>query len=158
MADDDSMHECEDYSTSETQCFVTLQKELSIFRNPFINSGKQKQQSSDKTSRRKLVLLSVAMFGMSFLVYLLSVGVAPAQVLALVGDKHKGLYLGAVMASGAVFTVFLSPLVGMYSDRLESRFGKRTPVMYSPFWSGMGFTNISRQSDRPTKLLSSTYK
>eukprot|EP00118_Oscarella_pearsei_P007520 m.37240 g.37240 ORF g.37240 m.37240 type:complete len:120 (+) comp32346_c0_seq7:33-392(+) len=101
MADDDSMHECEDYSTSETQCFVTLQKELSIFRNPFINSGKQKQQSSDKTSRRKLVLLSVAMFGMSFLVYLLSVGVAPAQVLALVGDKHKGLYLGAVMASGA---------------------------------------------------------
>eukprot|EP00118_Oscarella_pearsei_P007519 m.37231 g.37231 ORF g.37231 m.37231 type:complete len:103 (+) comp32346_c0_seq4:33-341(+) len=84
MADDDSMHECEDYST-----------------NPFINSGKQKQQSSDKTSRRKLVLLSVAMFGMSFLVYLLSVGVAPAQVLALVGDKHKGLYLGAVMASGA---------------------------------------------------------
>ncbi|XP_065832684.1 uncharacterized protein [Oscarella lobularis] len=98
--------------------------------NPFIGSRKEKKaHPASETTRRKLVLLNFAMFGMSFLVYLLSVGVVPAQVLALVGDKHKGLHLALLNASGAVLTVFISPLVGMFSDRLQSTFGKRTPIM-----------------------------
>ncbi|XP_065832679.1 uncharacterized protein [Oscarella lobularis] len=84
---------------------------------------------SKATTKLRLFFLSTGIFGMSFLTYLFGVAVIPAQVRALVGDEEKSLYLGVLLASGGVLAFSMSPLVGTFSDRLQSRFGKRTPFL-----------------------------
>ncbi|XP_005108633.2 uncharacterized protein LOC101850035 [Aplysia californica] len=74
-------------------------------------------------------LLNFTQFGLNFMVLLLSVEVVPAQVDKLVGGSSKGRTLGGMVAGGAAVTFLVSPLVGMVSDRISSRMGKRRPVM-----------------------------
>ncbi|WAQ95202.1 hypothetical protein MAR_027892 [Mya arenaria] len=54
----------------------------------------------------------------------------PAQIQSLVGPAAKGRWLGGMVACGAAVTFFVSPLIGMQSDRATFTFGKRRPVMF----------------------------
>ncbi|CAH3180447.1 unnamed protein product, partial [Porites evermanni] len=80
-------------------------------------------------SKSRVFFLNISWFGMNVMYLILSVEVVPSQVYALVGSEKKGQVLGGMVAAGAVVTFFLSPLVGMKSDRLVSQFGKRRPLM-----------------------------
>ncbi|GFN87201.1 permease transporter [Plakobranchus ocellatus] len=77
----------------------------------------------------KIFLLNATQFGLNFMVLLLSVVVVPAQVEKLVGGTHKGRTMGGMVAGGAAVTFLVSPLIGMVSDRITLRLGKRRPVM-----------------------------
>jgi len=80
-------------------------------------------------SKSRVFFLNISWFGMNVMYLILSVEVVPSQVYALVGSENKGQVLGGMVAAGAVVTFFLSPLVGMKSDRLVSQYGKRRPLM-----------------------------
>lgn len=80
-------------------------------------------------SKSRVFFLNISWFGMNVMYLILSVEVVPSQVYALVGSEKKGQVLGGMVAAGAVVTFFLSPLVGMKSDRLVSQYGKRRPLM-----------------------------
>lgn len=77
----------------------------------------------------KAALMNATQFGLNFMVLLLGVIVVPAQVEKLVGGESKGRVLGGLVACGAVATFLVSPVVGMVSDRITSRLGRRRPVM-----------------------------
>lgn len=55
--------------------------------------------------------------------------VVPAQVEAMVGQSNKGSVLGGMVAGGAILTFVSGPLIGMKSDRLSTRYGRRRPIM-----------------------------
>ncbi|PVD39132.1 hypothetical protein C0Q70_01760 [Pomacea canaliculata] len=80
-------------------------------------------------SKRQTFLMNFTQFGLNFMVLLLSVVVVPAQMEALVGGSAKGSCLGGLVAGGAAVTFLVSPMIGMVSDRIKSRLGKRRPVM-----------------------------
>ncbi|XP_065067004.1 uncharacterized protein LOC135692684 [Rhopilema esculentum] len=80
-------------------------------------------------SKSRVFLLNISWFGMSVMFLVLSVEVLPSQVHALAGSQMKGQVMGAMVAGGAIVTLFCSPLVGLKSDRLASPYGKRRPLM-----------------------------
>lgn len=53
----------------------------------------------------------------------------PNQVIALVGNERKGSYMGLLMLSGGVVSLISPPFIGIWSDRLKSRFGRRRPFI-----------------------------
>jgi MFS family permease len=80
-------------------------------------------------SKPRVFLLNVSWFGLNAMYLVLSIEVFPSQVHALVGSEDKGQVLGAMIALGAVVTFFVSPLIGMKSDRLVFKYGRRRPFM-----------------------------
>ncbi|XP_048578947.1 uncharacterized protein LOC116613951 isoform X2 [Nematostella vectensis] len=80
-------------------------------------------------SKSRVFFLNISWFGLNVMYLILSVEVVPSQVHALVGSENKGQVLGGMVAAGAVVTFFISPLIGMKSDRLVSPYGKRRPLM-----------------------------
>lgn len=80
-------------------------------------------------SKPRVLLLNVSWFGLNAMYLVLSIEVFPSQVHALVGSEDKGQVLGAMIALGAVVTFIVSPLIGMKSDRLMLRYGRRRPFM-----------------------------
>lgn len=80
-------------------------------------------------SKPRVLLLNLSWFGLSLMFLLLSVEVVPAQIRSLVGEAEKGRWLGGMVAVGAALTFFTSPLIGMGSDRVTLKIGKRRPVM-----------------------------
>lgn len=80
-------------------------------------------------SKSRVFLLNVSWFGLNAMYLVLSIEVFPSQVHALVGSEDKGQVLGAMIALGAVVTFIVSPLIGMKSDRLMFRYGRRRPFM-----------------------------
>ncbi|KAK7475406.1 hypothetical protein BaRGS_00033356, partial [Batillaria attramentaria] len=80
-------------------------------------------------SKPRTFLMNCTQFGLNFMVLLLSVVVVPAQVEALVGSSAKGSCLGGLVAGGAAVTFVASPVIGMVSDRLRNRWGRRRPVI-----------------------------
>lgn len=54
---------------------------------------------------------------------------APLQVLQIVGDRTKGETLGYVVGFGAFISMIIAPLFGAWSDRIHTRFGRRTPFL-----------------------------
>lgn len=92
------------------------------------------EQSNSKPSlpslsKSRVFLLNVSWFGLNAMYLVLSIEVFPSQVHALVGSEDKGQVLGAMIALGAVVTFIVSPLIGMKSDRLMFRYGRRRPFM-----------------------------
>ncbi|XP_064598463.1 uncharacterized protein LOC135464798 [Liolophura sinensis] len=77
----------------------------------------------------RVLLLNLSWYGVSLMLLVMSVEVIPSQMRVLVGERYKGRWLGGLVAAGAVITFFLSPIIGMKSDRLQSRYGRRRPVM-----------------------------
>lgn len=54
----------------------------------------------------------------------------PAQVATLVADKAaQAQQLGFIVGAGAIFSMVVPPLVGAWSDRLKTRFGRRRPIL-----------------------------
>ncbi|CAE1278003.1 unnamed protein product [Acanthosepion pharaonis] len=91
-------------------------------------------------SKCQIILLNLTWYGLNLMFLLLSVEVIPAQIAALVSAKNKGVCLGGMIAAGAVMMFVLSPLIGMYSDRLKLKSGRRRPLMVGgdsvdQFWS-----------------------
>lgn len=80
-------------------------------------------------SKSRVFLLNVSWFGLNSMYLVLSIEVFPSQVHALVGSEDKGQVLGAMIALGAVVTFIVSPIIGMKSDRLAFRYGRRRPFM-----------------------------
>nr|XP_022316359.1 uncharacterized protein LOC111120023 [Crassostrea virginica]XP_022316360.1 uncharacterized protein LOC111120023 [Crassostrea virginica]XP_022316361.1 uncharacterized protein LOC111120023 [Crassostrea virginica] len=87
------------------------------------------REDSDLLSRPRVLLLNLSWFGLSLMFLLLSVEVVPAQIRSLVGEAEKGRWLGGMVAVGAALTFFTSPMIGMGSDRVTLKVGKRRPVM-----------------------------
>ena len=55
--------------------------------------------------------------------------ILPQLVERLVGNAHKGLALGALEGVGSLMAVVWQPLVGSFSDRTRTRFGRRHPFI-----------------------------
>ncbi|PAA57694.1 hypothetical protein BOX15_Mlig012053g2 [Macrostomum lignano] len=79
--------------------------------------------------KRLILPLNISFLGLNLMFLLLSVEVIPAQVQSMVGSGSKGSVLGGMVAGGALLTLLCGPLVGMKSDRLATRFGRRRPIM-----------------------------
>eukprot|EP00117_Sycon_ciliatum_P015960 scpid53674/ scgid15594/ len=80
-------------------------------------------------SKGRLVLLNVAWSGMMMSFLVLAVAVVPSQVQYLVGSKRKAKTLSIVAAAGSLVTLLTAPLIGYFSDRLQSKYGRRKPFM-----------------------------
>ncbi|ESO81984.1 hypothetical protein LOTGIDRAFT_237186 [Lottia gigantea] len=98
-------------------------------RPPYKELEPETKDNREVLSKFSVILLNMASFGLNFMTLLLSVEVIPAQIQALVGDASKGSCFGALVAGGSAVTFFVSPIVGMISDRLRLKMGKRRPVM-----------------------------
>lgn len=53
----------------------------------------------------------------------------PREVLARGGEAHKGATVGAIMAGGALVSLIVGPLVGAWSDRVRTGWGRRVPFI-----------------------------
>jgi MFS family permease len=53
----------------------------------------------------------------------------PFQVLHLVPRDQQGTALGLMLGFGSFFAMVIPPLVGHFSDRLQTRYGRRRPIM-----------------------------
>uniref|UniRef100_A0A1I8GEV6 PB1 domain-containing protein n=1 Tax=Macrostomum lignano TaxID=282301 RepID=A0A1I8GEV6_9PLAT len=92
-------------------------------------SGGSSGGAGPPLSKVRILLLNLSFLGLNLMFLVLSVVVVPAQVQAMVGSGNKGSVLGGMVAGGAVLTFISGPLIGMQSDRLVSKFGRRRPVM-----------------------------
>ncbi|XP_064631970.1 uncharacterized protein LOC135490624 [Lineus longissimus] len=80
-------------------------------------------------SKTGVFVLNLSWYGLNLVFLIMSVEVVPAQVQSMVGASSKGRWLGGMVAGGAVLTFLAGPLVGMKSDRLTCKYGKRRPIM-----------------------------
>jgi MFS family permease len=81
------------------------------------------------TPRRRHLALASYWFGLYVLYGPVGTSLVPAQVAGLVSREHYGLALGLVLGAGAFFAMALPPLVGAWSDRLRTRWGRRRPIL-----------------------------
>ncbi|XP_070544400.1 uncharacterized protein [Ptychodera flava] len=81
-------------------------------------------------SNGKLILLNITWYGINLMYLVLCVVVVPAQIQAMVGQAAKGRWLGGIVATGALLSLVAGPLIGMISDRMVCRYGKRRPIMF----------------------------
>ncbi|KAL4240881.1 hypothetical protein ACF0H5_001664 [Mactra antiquata] len=87
-------------------------------------------ETAEVLSKKGILCLNFAWYGLSLMFLLMSVEVVPAQIQSLVGPAAKGRWLGGMVACGAAVTFFASPIIGMQSDRSTFKFGKRRPLMF----------------------------
>lgn len=77
----------------------------------------------------RLLLVNAVWFASSFVWFLLLIVIVPSQLAALVGEERKGSAVGAVLGCSTPFALLGAPLVGVLSDRVRSRHGRRRPLM-----------------------------
>jgi MFS family permease len=80
-------------------------------------------------TRRLHLALASYWFGLYVMYGPVGTSLVPAQVSKLVPRDHYGTALGLVLGSGAFFAMALPPLVGHWSDRLRTRWGRRRPIL-----------------------------
>lgn len=73
--------------------------------------------------------LSAGWFGFNFHWLPIPLVLVPNQVLALVPHGQLGTGIALITASGAVFATAVPPLVGYWSDRLTTPWGRRRPIL-----------------------------
>ena len=73
--------------------------------------------------------LSLYWFGQFFLWQPVSTVLVQQQVSELVPRSQQGTALGAVLGVGGFMAMAVPPLVGAYSDRLTTRWGRRRPII-----------------------------
>uniref|UniRef100_A0A1I8ISD5 MFS domain-containing protein n=1 Tax=Macrostomum lignano TaxID=282301 RepID=A0A1I8ISD5_9PLAT len=123
-------HQLQDKSGPQPEKYTDDRKQSAVCettdeRQPFADSTLEAKQ----LPKYMIVLLNISFLGLNLMFLVLSVVVVPAQVQTMVGSASKGRVLGAMVGSGAFLTLLSGPLIGMISDRMTSRFGKRRPVM-----------------------------
>lgn len=73
--------------------------------------------------------LSAFWFGMNFLWIPLTTVLIQAQVDDVVPKGSRNTAIGVALGIGGVLAMAVPPLVGAWSDRLNTRFGRRRPIM-----------------------------
>ena len=73
--------------------------------------------------------LSAFWFGMNFLWIPLTTVLIQAQVDEVVTKGSQNTAIGVALGIGGVLAMAVPPLVGAWSDRLNTRFGRRRPIM-----------------------------
>jgi MFS family permease len=73
--------------------------------------------------------LSAFWFGMNFLWIPLTTVLIQAQVDEVVPKGSQNTAIGVALGLGGVLAMTVPPLVGAWSDRLNTRFGRRRPIM-----------------------------
>jgi MFS family permease len=73
--------------------------------------------------------LAAFWFGLNFHWTPITGVLIPYQVIHLLPRGQQGTGIAVVTGAGAIFAVVLPPLVGAYSDRLRTRWGRRRPLM-----------------------------
>lgn len=82
-----------------------------------------------KSSTLDLLVINAYWFGLSILWNGLHVIILPAVLLNFVPEMRKNTYLGLLTFFGLILAMFIQPLAGSLSDRWQSRWGKRRPLM-----------------------------
>src|SRR5437879_9684386 len=89
------------------------------------------RRSASRLNHLDFVLLSVYWIAIGYLWTSLGGLILPDVVVHLVGNAHKGVALGVLEGVGSLMAVFWQPLVGAYSDRTHTRFGRRRPFIFA---------------------------
>lgn len=87
------------------------------------------ESHSQQRSIRELVVLNAYWVGLSFMWNSLHVIVLPAVLLHLVPEAQKNTYLGMLTLIGLLIAMVVQPLSGALSDRWQSRWGRRRPLI-----------------------------
>ncbi len=89
------------------------------------------RRSLSRLTHLDFALLSVYWIAIGYLWTSLGGLILPDLVVHLVGNAHKGPALGALEGVGSLMAVVWQPLVGSYSDRTRTRFGRRHPFIFA---------------------------
>ena len=73
--------------------------------------------------------LSAFWFGMNFMWIPVTVNLVQAQVDQVVPKGQQNTAIGVAIGVGGILSVAVPPLVGAWSDRMNTRFGRRRPIM-----------------------------
>ena len=73
--------------------------------------------------------LSAFWFGSNFLWIPLTTVLVQNQVIEVVPDETKNTAIGVAIGIGGFLAMTVPPLVGAWSDRMQTRFGRRRPIM-----------------------------
>lgn len=82
-----------------------------------------------RASAFELISLNSYWVGLSFMWNSLHVLILPAILLGFVPDERKNTVLGLLTFTGLVVAMLIQPLSGALSDRWNSRFGRRRPLI-----------------------------
>lgn len=82
-----------------------------------------------RLGRGRQVALATGWFGMNFHWLPISFVLLQAQLGVLLPKDRVAIGIGAVGAAGGVLAVVVPPLVGAFSDRLTTRWGRRRPII-----------------------------
>jgi len=89
----------------------------------------QRSSTSTTLSFSQLLSLNAHWLGISFMWNALHPLVLPAILITLVPDSRKNTFLGLLTFAGLVTAMIVQPLAGAISDRWQSRYGRRRPLM-----------------------------
>src|ERR1700694_3425346 len=96
---------------------------------PMIDALTTKPESIRLGHRRHLALGSF-WFGLFSIWTPMVFVLLPAQVATMIADKAaQAQQVGFIVGTGAIFSMAIPPLVGAWSDRLQTRFGRRRPIL-----------------------------
>src|SRR5260370_11972700 len=89
------------------------------------------RRSLSRLTHLDFALLSIYWIAIGYLWTSLGGLILPDLVVHLVGNAHKGPALGVLEGVGSLMAGVWQPLVGSYSDRTRTRFGRRPPLLFS---------------------------
>ncbi len=89
------------------------------------------RRSLSRLTHLDFALLSIYWIAIGYLWTSLGGLILPDLVVHLVGNAHKGPALGVLEGVGSLMAVVWQPLVGSYSDRTRTRFGRRHPFIFA---------------------------
>jgi MFS family permease len=87
------------------------------------------RRAATRLNHLDFALLSIYWIAIGYLWSSLGGLILPDLVAHLVGNAHKGAALGVLEGVGSLMAVVWQPLVGSYSDRTRTRFGRRHPFI-----------------------------
>jgi MFS family permease len=87
------------------------------------------RRSERQLGHLDFIILSIYWVAVGYLWTSLGSLIIPDLVRDLVGSANKGMALGVLEGIGSVMAMVWQPLVGAYSDRTRTRFGRRHPFI-----------------------------
>src|SRR5713226_8508051 len=84
---------------------------------------------ASRLTQLDFIVLSIYWVAIGYLWNSLGGLILPNLVEQLVGNAHKGVALGVMEGIGSLMAVVWQPIVGAYSDRTRTRFGRRHPFI-----------------------------
>jgi MFS family permease len=82
-----------------------------------------------KATLKDVLVLNAYWVGLSFMWNSLHVIILPAVLLFMVPERLKNTYLGLLTFVGLIIAILVQPVSGALSDRWNSRFGRRRPLI-----------------------------